>query len=57
MTNNPDKVAALERYGLNVVERVAVEVPPRDANRSYLQTKRTKFGHLLSMTGVAEKPE
>ena len=55
MTNNPDKVAALERYGLNVVERVAVEVPPRDANRNYLHTKRTKFGHLLSMTGVAEK--
>ena len=55
MTNNPDKVAALERYGLNVVERVAVEVPPRDANRNYLQTKRTKFGHLLSMTGVVEK--
>ncbi len=56
MTNNPDKVAALERYGLDVVERVAVEVPPRDANRHYLQTKRTKFGHLLSMTGVADKP-
>jgi 3,4-dihydroxy 2-butanone 4-phosphate synthase / GTP cyclohydrolase II len=52
MTNNPDKVAALERYGLNVVERVAVEVPPRDANRKYMQTKRAKFGHLLSMAGV-----
>jgi 3,4-dihydroxy 2-butanone 4-phosphate synthase / GTP cyclohydrolase II len=49
MTNNPDKVAALERYGLSVVERVAVEVPPRDANRNYLQTKRTKFGHYLSL--------
>ena len=49
MTNNPDKVAALERYGLNVVERVAVEVPPRAANRNYLQTKRAKFGHFLSL--------
>ena len=57
MTNNPDKVAALEKYGLDVVERVAVEVPPRAANRNYLQTKRTKFGHLLSMTGIADKPE
>jgi len=57
MTNNPDKVAALQRYGLNVVERVAVEVPPRDANRNYLQTKRAKFGHLLSMTGAVDKSE
>ena len=49
MTNNPEKVQALERYGLEVVERVAVEAPPRNANRGYLQTKRSKFGHLLSM--------
>jgi 3,4-dihydroxy 2-butanone 4-phosphate synthase/GTP cyclohydrolase II len=53
MTNNPDKVAALERHGLTVAERVAIEVPPREANRNYMETKRTKFGHLLSMTGVA----
>jgi len=51
MTNNPDKVAALEKFGLKVVERVAVDIPPRDANRRYLDTKRTKFGHLLSMVG------
>jgi 3,4-dihydroxy 2-butanone 4-phosphate synthase / GTP cyclohydrolase II len=49
MTNNPEKVQALESYGLNVVERVAVEAAPRPANRGYLQTKRTKFGHLLSL--------
>ncbi len=49
MTNNPDKVAALEKFGLKVVERVAVDIPPRDANRRYLDTKRTKFGHLLSV--------
>ncbi len=53
MTNNPDKVAALADYGLEVVERVAVEVPPRKANESYLATKRSKFGHLLSMVGGA----
>ena len=52
MTNNPDKVAALEEYGLTVTERVPVEVAPRTANRDYLETKRTKFGHLLSL--VAE---
>ena len=53
MTNNPDKVAALQDYGLTVVERVAGEVPPRDANRRYLDTKRSKFGHLLAMVGGA----
>jgi 3,4-dihydroxy 2-butanone 4-phosphate synthase/GTP cyclohydrolase II len=57
MTNNPDKVAALREYGLNVTERVAIEVPPRSANREYLKTKRSKFGHLLSMVGQADKPE
>ncbi len=49
LTNNPDKVKALEDYGLKVTERVALEVAPRSANRNYLQTKRTKFGHLLSL--------
>ncbi len=49
MTNNPDKVQALAEYGLTVAERVPLEAPPRQANREYLQTKRTKFGHLLSM--------
>jgi len=58
MTNNPDKVAALADYGLEVVERVAVEVPPRKANENYLATKRSKFGHLLSMVGGgSEAPE
>jgi len=50
LTNNPDKVSALERHGLIVTKRVAIEVAPREANRNYLETKRTKFGHLLSMT-------
>ena len=49
MTNNPDKVAALQRHGLNVSERVAIEAAPREANRNYLETKRAKFGHLLSL--------
>ena len=53
MTNNPDKVAALARHGLSVAERVAIEVPPREANRNYMETKRTKFGHLLSLSGAA----
>jgi 3,4-dihydroxy 2-butanone 4-phosphate synthase/GTP cyclohydrolase II len=48
-------VKALEDYGLIVTERVAIEVPPRSANRNYLQTKRSKFGHLLSLAGQDEK--
>ncbi|MEK6594806.1 MAG: GTP cyclohydrolase II [Pseudomonadota bacterium] len=57
MTNNPDKVAALREYGLTVSERVAIEIAPRTANREYLKTKRSKFGHLLSMVGQGEKQE
>jgi 3,4-dihydroxy 2-butanone 4-phosphate synthase/GTP cyclohydrolase II len=49
ITNNPDKVQALARFGLTVTERVAIEVPPRQSNLSYLSTKRTKFGHLLTL--------
>ena len=57
MTNNPEKVQALESYGLKVVERVAVEAAPRSANRNYLQTKRSKFGHLLSLVGGETPPD
>ena len=53
MTNNPDKVRQLEKYGLTVTERVPIEVAPRKSNRDYLRTKRAKFGHMLSL--VAEQ--
>ena len=49
ITNNPEKVKALEDYGLTVSERVAIDIAPRAANRRYLDTKRSKFGHLLSL--------
>jgi 3,4-dihydroxy 2-butanone 4-phosphate synthase/GTP cyclohydrolase II len=48
LTNNPRKITGLENYGLEVVERVPLEVPPRDTNIHYLRTKQTKLGHLLS---------
>jgi 3,4-dihydroxy 2-butanone 4-phosphate synthase/GTP cyclohydrolase II len=47
MTNNPQKVAALERYGIKVIKRVSLKTKSHAANKEYLQTKITKFGHLL----------
>lgn len=49
MTNNPSKYIALSGYGLEIVERVPLEVPPSDASRDYLRTKRDKLGHLLHL--------
>src|SRR6516225_9523654 len=47
LTNNPDKVAALERYGIRVAERVPHVFPSNGHNERYLQTKATRSGHLL----------
>ncbi|MCS7271925.1 MAG: GTP cyclohydrolase II [Gemmataceae bacterium] len=47
LTNNPRKVIGLEGYGLRIVERVPIEIPPGRHNRHYLATKRSKLGHLL----------
>lgn len=49
MTNNPKKYTALRGFGLEIVERVALEVTPTDANRAYLETKKEKMGHLLKL--------
>jgi 3,4-dihydroxy 2-butanone 4-phosphate synthase / GTP cyclohydrolase II len=51
MTNNPDKVAALERCNLAVVERVPHEVFPQAENLNYLRTKARRLNHLLSNVG------
>jgi 3,4-dihydroxy 2-butanone 4-phosphate synthase / GTP cyclohydrolase II len=48
LTNNPRKITGLEGYGLKVVERVPLEVLPRESNIHYLRTKQSKLGHLLS---------
>jgi 3,4-dihydroxy 2-butanone 4-phosphate synthase/GTP cyclohydrolase II len=47
LTNNPRKVIGLEGYGLRIVERVPIQMPPGAHNRDYLQTKKDKLGHLL----------
>ncbi|GAB6265670.1 MAG: bifunctional 3,4-dihydroxy-2-butanone-4-phosphate synthase/GTP cyclohydrolase II [Methanothrix sp.] len=47
LTNNPRKVIGLEGYGLEIAERVPLEVEPNNVNRRYLETKRDKMQHLL----------
>jgi 3,4-dihydroxy 2-butanone 4-phosphate synthase / GTP cyclohydrolase II len=47
MTNNPKKVVGLNGYGLDIVERVPLEIDPNEINVRYLRTKRDKLGHLI----------
>jgi 3,4-dihydroxy 2-butanone 4-phosphate synthase/GTP cyclohydrolase II len=47
MTNNPEKRAGLEGYGLEIVERVPLEIPANAFDAKYLETKKEKMGHLL----------
>jgi 3,4-dihydroxy 2-butanone 4-phosphate synthase/GTP cyclohydrolase II len=47
LTNNPRKVVGLDAYGLQIAERVPLEITPNGRNRQYLQTKKEKLGHLL----------
>ena len=47
LSNNPDKIAALERSGIEVVERIPCIVAPHESSQGYLQTKKQKMGHLL----------
>ena len=59
LTNNPKKVVGLEGYGLNIVERVPIQIPPNDVNKRYLHTKLTKLDHLLQtepMEPEAQRP-
>ena len=52
MSNNPRKFHALSGYGLEIVERVPLEIPPREENLAYLRTKRDKMGHMLELEGT-----
>jgi len=49
MTNNPKKIVGLQGYGLEVVERIPIEIKPSRRNIAYLKTKKKKMGHLLSI--------
>jgi 3,4-dihydroxy 2-butanone 4-phosphate synthase / GTP cyclohydrolase II len=57
LTNNPRKIVGLESYGLQVIERVPLEVAPRETNIHYLRTKQKKLGHIFSnLEGKTAKP-
>ncbi len=47
LTNNPRKVVGLDGYGLKIVERVPIQIPPGEHNRGYLSVKKSKLGHML----------
>lgn len=49
LTNNPKKMIGLEGYGLSIVEQVPIEITPNEFNRSYLECKKLKMGHLLNI--------
>ena len=49
LTNNPKKIIGLSGYGLQVIDRVPIEVAPNEANVRYLRTKKKKMGHILDV--------
>ncbi len=53
ITNNPSKVTGIQGYGLEIVDRIALETTPTSSNIEYLKTKKTRFGHLLNDDSLA----
>jgi 3,4-dihydroxy 2-butanone 4-phosphate synthase/GTP cyclohydrolase II len=49
LTNNPRKFIGLAGYGLEIIDRIPIEIPPNLNNRKYLKTKKEKLGHILEM--------
>lgn len=48
LTNNPDKIAQLQRLGIEIVERIPLEIAPNGFDNTYLQVKKNAMGHLLT---------
>jgi GTP cyclohydrolase II len=55
LTNNPDKLLALSEAGIEVSERVAIEMQPDKYSRKYMQTKMQRFGHLYCFAQEKER--
>jgi 3,4-dihydroxy 2-butanone 4-phosphate synthase / GTP cyclohydrolase II len=55
LTNNPTKIEGLERYGVEVVERIPLSMSPNPSNLGYLRTKREKMGHLFPKPMALER--
>ncbi|TDL34843.1 bifunctional 3,4-dihydroxy-2-butanone-4-phosphate synthase/GTP cyclohydrolase II [Jeotgalibacillus sp. S-D1] len=49
LTNNPRKIAGINGYGLEVTERVAIQMPTKEQNKKYMETKKSKLGHMLNL--------
>ncbi len=56
MTNNPKKIVGLEGYGLEIVDRVPIEISPCEENLGYLRTKKNKMGHMLVNSELSNSP-
>lgn len=54
LTNNPRKIKGLEGYGLEVVERVPIQMEANESNRNYLRTKQAKLGHMLRIDSLEQ---
>ncbi|WP_339193271.1 bifunctional 3,4-dihydroxy-2-butanone-4-phosphate synthase/GTP cyclohydrolase II [Paenibacillus sp. FSL W8-1287] len=54
LTNNPRKIKGLEGYGLEVVERVPIQMPENEDNTGYLHTKQAKLGHMLKFDDIEQ---
>lgn len=52
LTNNPRKIVGLKGYGLEIVKRMPLEIKPTRANKSYLEAKQKKLGHILNLTST-----
>ncbi len=54
LTNNPKKIEGLEKYGLEIAERVPLQVSPTKDNEGYLKTKKEKLGHMIDLGGFVK---
>jgi 3,4-dihydroxy 2-butanone 4-phosphate synthase/GTP cyclohydrolase II len=57
LTNNPKKIVGLQGYGIEVVERVPMEIEPNEINFEYLKTKREKMGHMISTVDECQQAD